>query len=174
VSHQAFFQANRHLLAQLVEHVRSGLTGRVALDLYAGVGLFTRALAECFPRVVAVEAHPAAAADLAANVADLEGVEALPLTVAEFLNRSPEKADLVLLDPPRGGLERGVAEALRELAPPRLVYLSCDPATLARDLGRLAPASAEGAGYRLVELELIDLFPQTFHIEALARLERSA
>ncbi|MFB3153877.1 MAG: hypothetical protein ACE10I_05325, partial [Candidatus Acidiferrales bacterium] len=89
-------------------------------------------------------------------------------TVANFLRQSPEKCDVAVLDPSRTGLERGVAEALAELAPPRLVYLSCDPATLARDLARLAPH------YRVSQIELLDLFPQTFHIEALARLERTS
>jgi len=168
VSHGSFFQSNRFLLPRLVERVTDGLSGRVALDLYAGVGLFTRALAEKFARVVAVETNPAAAADLAANVSDLAGVEPRATTVEFFLRHAPECCDAAMLDPPRAGLERGVAEALAELAPPRIVYLSCDPATLARDLAHLAPR------YRLAALELFDLFPQTFHIETLARLERIA
>jgi 23S rRNA (uracil1939-C5)-methyltransferase len=159
VSHGSFFQVNRHLLALLIERVTQNLAGQVALDFYAGV-------AEKFARVVAVENHPVAAADLAANLSDLNGAETHQATVADFLQRSPEKCDAVVLDPPRAGLERGVAEALIDLSPRRLVYLSCDPATLARDVARLLPA------YRLAELELIDLFPQTFHIESLARLER--
>jgi len=167
VSHGSFFQVNRHLAPLLVERVTHELEGKVALDLYAGVGLFARALAEKFARVVAVESDPAAAADLAANLSDTEAAEAVPAPVADFLARQPEKCDAVVLDPPRAGLERVAAEALAELAPPRLVYLSCDPATLARDLARLLPA------YRLASLELIDLFPQTFHIETLARLERA-
>ena len=167
VSHSSFFQVNRHLLPALVARVTEKLEGRVALDLYAGVGLFARALTEKFERVVAVESDPEAAADLAANLADVEGVEARATSVADFLQQQPEKCDVAVLDPPRTGLERGVAEALTELAPPRLVYLSCDPATLARDLARLAPR------YRLAGLELFDLFPQTFHIETLARLERA-
>ena len=166
VSHGSFFQSNRFLLSRLLERVTDGLSGQVALDLYAGVGFFTRALAEKFARVVAVESNPAAAADLAANLSGLEGVEARAATVEFFLRHSPERCDAALMDPPRGGLERGAAEALAELAPPHIVYLSCDPATLARDLARLAPR------YRLASLELFDLFPQTFHIEALARLER--
>ena len=166
VSHGSFFQSNRFLLPRLLERVTDGLSGAVALDLYAGVGTFTRALTEKFARVVAVESNSAAAADLAANVADLEGVESRNVAVEFFLRHSPERCDAVVVDPPRGGLERGAAEALAELAPPRIIYLSCDPATLARDLARLAPR------YRLASLELIDLFPQTFHIEALARLER--
>ena len=166
VSHGSFFQVNRHLLPKLVERVTGGLEGKVALDLYAGVGLFARALAEKFERVVAVESSHHAAADLAANVADSPRVEPRASSVEEFLQRSPEKCDTAVLDPPRTGLGREVADALLELAPPRLVYLACDPATLARDLQRLLPA------YRLASLELIDLFPQTFHIESLARLER--
>lgn len=166
VSHGSFFQSNRLLLPRLVERVTDGLAGQVAIDLYAGVGVFTRALAEKFARVVAVESNPAAAADLAANVSDLAGVECRAAAVEFYLRHTPERCDAAVVDPPRGGLERGVAEALTELAPPRIVYLSCDPATLARDLARLA------SRYRLAALELIDLFPQTFHIEALARLER--
>jgi 23S rRNA (uracil1939-C5)-methyltransferase len=166
VSHGSFFQVNRHLLTLLIDRATHNLGGQVALDFYAGVGLFARALAEKFARVVAVENHPVAVADLAANLSDLDGAEAHQATVADFLQRSPEKCDAVVLDPPRAGLERGVAEALIDLAPRILVYLSCDPATLARDLARLLPS------YRLVELELIDLFPQTFHIESLVRLER--
>jgi 23S rRNA (uracil1939-C5)-methyltransferase len=175
VSHPAFFQSNRYLLPLLVERVLGGLEGKVAVELYAGVGLFTRALQERFARVVAVEADREAAADLAANLADGgEGVETLATTAADFLRRSPEQADVVLLDPPRAGLERGVAESLLELAPPRIIYLSCDPATLARDLARLASTPAGSPAYRLTDLELIDLFPQTFHIETLARLERQS
>ena len=167
VSHHSFFQVNRHLTALLIARVTDGLEGRVALDLYAGVGLFAQALAERFARVLAVESDPSAAADLTANLSEIEGAEARAATVADFLAEQPEKCDAVVLDPPRAGLDRGVAEALVELAPPRLVYLSCDPATLARDLARLLPA------YRLAALELIDLFPQTFHLETLARLERA-
>ncbi len=167
VSHGSFFQVNRHLLPLLVARVTDGLEGNVALDLYAGVGLFTHTLAEKFRRVVAVESNPHAASDLAANVAEMPDVEPRAARVEDILRASPEKPDVVVLDPPRAGLGTGVIAQLLELAPPRLVYLSCDPATLARDLQRLLPA------YRLASLELIDLFPQTFHIEALARLERA-
>lgn len=167
VSHGSFFQVNRHLLPLLAARVTHGLEGKIALDLYAGVGLFTRTLAEKFRRVLAVESNPHAAGDLAANVAEVSNVEPRAARVEEFLRASPEKCDVVVLDPPRAGLGADVITQILELAPPRLVYLSCDPATLARDLQRLLPA------YRLASLELIDLFPQTFHIEALARLERA-
>ncbi|MGH9777078.1 MAG: class I SAM-dependent RNA methyltransferase [Candidatus Acidiferrales bacterium] len=167
VSHGSFFQVNRHLLPKLVERVTGGLEGNVALDLYAGVGLFSRALADRFERVVAVESSHHAAADLAANIADSPRIEPRAASVEEFLSKSPEKCDAAVLDPPRTGLGREGADALLELTPPRLTYLSCDPATLARDLQRLLPT------YRLASLELIDLFPQTFHIESLARLERA-
>lgn len=166
ISHRSFFQVNRHLVPKVVERVTAGLEGNVVLDLYAGVGLFTRVLSEKFARAVAVEADREAAADLTANLSDREGTEAVTGRAGDFLRAAREKCDVVLLDPPRNGLESDVAQALLELAPPRILYLSCDPATLARDLSRLAPA------YHIAELELIDLFPQTYHIETLARLER--
>ncbi len=167
VSHGSFFQVSRPLLPKLVARVIEGAEGQVALDLYAGVGVFARALREKFARVVAVESFPPTAADLAANLFDLDDTEAHAATVEEYLQGSPERCDVVVLDPPRTGLAGGVIPALLELAPPRIVYLSCDPATLARDLARLRPS------YGITSLELLDLFPQTFHIETLARLERA-
>ena len=170
VSHQSFFQVNRHLMEKTLERVTAGLEGATALDLYAGVGLFTRALAEKFERVMAIENHGPAFADLAANVSDLEGVEIQKTGVTRYLESFPEKCGVVLLDPPRAGLGSQVTEALREYAPPRLVYLSCDPSTLARDLQELvAPGDS---AYRIAEIEMLDFFPQTFHIETLVRLER--
>ena len=166
VGHQSFFQVNRHMADKALERVTADLEGKVALDLYAGVGLFSRALADKFERVVAVEGHPPTAADLAANTADLDAVEPQTVAVAEYLEGFPEKCDAVVADPPRAGLGPKVTKALLELAPARLVYLSCDPSTLARDLANLAP------DYRITSIEMLDLFPQTFHIESLVRLER--
>ncbi len=152
------------------ERVRGpGRTG-LAVELYAGAGLLTVGLAERFERVVAVEGDAAAVGDLRANLAEagLDGVEVLAESVERALaglaGRSP---DLLLLDPPRSGLARGSADALAAVGAERIVYLSCDPATLARDLAALC-----ALGYRLDALEGIDLFPQTPHVEALATLER--
>lgn len=170
IGHQSFFQVNRHMTGKVLErvtHSLEGLKGKVALDLYAGVGLFTRALAEKFTHVIAVEGQSLAAADLKANTSDLDGVEVRASAVEKYLADFPEECDLVLLDPPRAGLGKGVVDALLELGSPRLLYLSCDPSTLARDLSRLIPR------YRITALELFDLFPQTYHIETLVRLERA-
>lgn len=164
VSHQAFFQVNRYLVPELVARVAGHLSGATALDLYAGVGLFTRALARRCGRVWAVEADPDTAADLAANVAALPNVQAHCADATAFLADWEGSADCVVLDPPRAGLSKEAVSELRRRRPPTLVYLSCDPATLARDLKALA------AGFALESLELIDLFPQTFHIETLVRL----
>lgn len=164
VSHNAFFQVNRYLLPEVVACVTQNLEGKVALDLYAGVGLFTRALAPRFQRVVAVEIDADTVADSVTNVAPWPHVQVHCTDVADFLRGWHEPVDCVLVDPPRAGLAREVVEELLRLRPPALIYLSCDPATLARDLKRLA------AGFTLIALKLIDLFPQTFHIETLARL----
>ena len=168
VSHESFFQVNRHLAGKAMECVSQDLAGGVALDLFAGVGLFTRALAANFKRVIAVEGSRAAAADLRANTSDLENVEVRGVKVADYLAGLPEQCDVAVLDPPRAGLGKAAVEALCELAPPRLVYLACDPSTLARDLKLFS------RHYRISAIELLDLFPQTYHLETLVRLERTA
>jgi 23S rRNA (uracil1939-C5)-methyltransferase len=171
VSPGSFFQASRFLLPELAEVVTSGVTfdaPRLALDLFAGVGLFALPLARRFERVVAVEAEPAAAADLAANARahGLENLRAIAAPVSEFLRRFAEPPpELVVLDPPRAGVGPNSLRRLLALRPAQIHYLSCHPPTLARDL-RLA---LDG-GYALDSVEMFDLFPQTFHIEALARL----
>jgi len=164
ISHNSFFQVNRYLLPELPLRVGGELGGAAALDLYAGVGLFARTLARRFQRVVAVETEPDTAADLAANCAQLGNVQAHCAEAGEFLTQWHEPVDCVVLDPPRAGLSREVADELIRLRPPLLRYLSCDPATLARDLKALAPAFA------LESIALLDLFPQTYHIETLTRL----
>jgi 23S rRNA (uracil1939-C5)-methyltransferase len=169
----AFFQvsglAAEALTALTIE--AAGLTGgERVLDLYCGVGTFTLPLARLAREVVGVEAHPAAAADAAhnarqngcANVRILRGQaeQVLP-------GLAGTRADVVVLDPPRQGASRGLLEALGALAPPRIVYISCDPSTLARDAGLLG-----GQGYACVRLTPVDLFPQTFHLETVALFER--
>ncbi len=173
VSHGSFFQVNRHLLPEMVDLVASE-SGGPLLDLYAGVGLFSVALAPKFTEVVAVESGEEAARDLAVNLS-AAGDKACPersrrttatkAAVEEWLPRCGLKPDLVIVDPPRTGLDPRVTEALSHMRPPRMIYVSCDPATLARDLGLLS-----SAGYRLQELHLLDLFPQTYHIETVAKL----
>jgi 23S rRNA (uracil1939-C5)-methyltransferase len=169
VGHGAFFQANRYLLEAMIQAVRQDLEGDRALDLYAGVGLFALPLGRRFEKVAAVEAGDAAARDLATNLGVLGGrARAFHKSVEKFLAATSANWDLVVVDPPRSGLAPTVVEALRRIHAKRLVYVSCDPATLARDLARLTPAS-----YRIRSVEMVDQFPQTFHIETVVHLDQS-
>jgi 23S rRNA (uracil1939-C5)-methyltransferase len=162
VSRRSFFQVNRYVVDRLVEIATADASGGFALDLYAGVGLFSRTLADQFGRVTAVEAGASAIRDLQFNTPQVTPVHA---TTEQFLAELGDTPDFVLADPPRAGLTKAVVAALARLKPPRLHIVSCDPATLARDLqGLLA------AGYRIDGITLVDLFPQTFHIETVAKL----
>jgi 23S rRNA (uracil1939-C5)-methyltransferase len=179
VSLGSFFQVNRFLVPDLLRLVvengsgssgsGTARSGKLAWDLYAGVGLFTLALSG-FEKVTAVEAAPSSAADLKQNLAGTPH-RAVQSTALDFLRaqsrRKPRvRPDLILLDPPRAGLGKEVCAHLAEIAAPEVVYVSCDPATLARDLQTLLHS-----GYRLESLHLVDLFPQTFHLESVAVLK---
>ena len=168
VDHGAFFQVNRWLVDPLVECVTSGLHGGLAWDLFAGVGLFARKLGERFERVVAVESAAAAIAALKENLTGTHAAAAKATTL-EFLHGavSSERPDLIVVDPPRMGLGPETTELLGRISAPELVYVSCDPATLARDLRVLV-----GTGYLIETITLADLFPQTFHLETVIRLRR--
>ncbi len=168
VSPGSFFQVSRYLTPALVESVTGDQSGDLALDLYAGVGLFSLPLARSFQRVAAAEANPLAASDLEANAEahGLSNLFAASETTCDFLRRFAQaEPDLVVMDPPRAGVDAGSLKLLAALRPRRIHYLSCSPPTLARDLKALA-----AHGYHLESLELFDLFPQTYHIEALAKL----
>ena len=176
VSAGSFFQTNRHLTDQLVKIVTAGQSGELALDLYAGVGLFSTALACDFDHVVSVEASQTSAADLAYNQPSNGGT--VESTAEQYLARAentavrkraeiPNRPDLVVVDPPRSGLGEKVARSLTDMAAPRITYVSCDPATLARDLVPLL-----AAGYRVEQVHLVDLFPQTYHLESVVHLIR--
>jgi 23S rRNA (uracil1939-C5)-methyltransferase len=180
VSHLSFFQVNRFLLEDLLKTVTANARGTLALDLYSGVGFFTLPLAKTFERVVSVDANLAATRDLYAN-AEIAGVTIVSHNehMEEFLKKTEEKPEFVVLDPPRAGLGAETAEKLAELGAQEIVYLSCDPSTLARDLAVLAgsprkPKEITGPSirYEITEMHLFDLFPQTFHIETLVRLRR--
>ncbi|MBW2267169.1 MAG: class I SAM-dependent RNA methyltransferase [Deltaproteobacteria bacterium] len=170
ISPGAFAQSNALLHERLAERVFACAgRGGCALELYAGAGFFTLGLARRFDLLVAVEASPVAVDDLRENLAAarLEHVEIFEADVASEAWLAPAGVtDLALLDPPRTGLPRSVIERLLRIAPRRLVYLSCDPATLARDLGHLLRG-----GYELRHVEAFDLFPQTPHVEVLVALE---
>ena len=167
VSAGAFFQVNRHLVAELVNLVAGEGSGSLALDLYAGAGLFSSVLARRFAQVIAVEASQISHADLVHNSPD--NVKAVRAPSEQYLQKAAGKVhpDLVVVDPPRSGLGADVVRGLAELGAPRVTYVSCDPATLARDLGRLL-----SAGYRVEQAHLVDLFPQTYHLESVLHLVR--
>jgi 23S rRNA (uracil1939-C5)-methyltransferase len=162
----SFFQTNRFLTDELVSLVASGRSGELAVDLYAGTGLFSLGLAHSFRRVIAVESGPTSFADLRSNApANIESVRS---TTEEYL-RKPQavRPDYVVVDPPRAGLGEKVARSLANTVSPRICYVSCDPSTLARDLRVLLES-----GYRIESIHLVDLFPQTFHLETIVQLVR--
>jgi len=163
VSAGSFFQTNRFLIDRLVDLVAGNRSGDYALDLYAGTGLFSVALAPHFREVRAVESFPFSFRDLMRNCP--RNVRLYQKSVEDFLGDA--ERDLVVVDPPRAGLGKGVARLLATSGTPRITYVSCDPATLARDLTVLMES-----GYRIEEVHLVDLFPQTFHIESVVQLVR--
>jgi 23S rRNA (uracil1939-C5)-methyltransferase len=167
VGANSFFQVNRFLVDRLVTAAVEGAQGETALDLYAGVGLFAIALAGTFHEVVAVESGSTAVHDLQFNAerAGLTNLRAERNTTEAYLETLERVPDFVLLDPPRAGLGKIVVQRLSELRPPNVIMVSCDPATLARDLAGLL-----AAGYRIERMALVDLFPQTYHLETVVRL----
>ena len=189
VSAGAFFQVNRYLTDELVDIVvgrgggrdahrtaggacpersrrDAGATG-TALDLYAGVGLFSSVLNREFERVIAVESSPTSHADLLYN--SPANVKAVRAMVEQYLKNATGKLqpDLIVVDPPRSGLGENVVHGLVTMGAPRITYVSCDPATLSRDLARLL-----SSGYRVEQAHLVDLFPQTYHVESVFHLAR--
>jgi 23S rRNA (uracil1939-C5)-methyltransferase len=167
VGHFSFFQVNRFLVDDLVRTVCDEESGRLALDLFAGVGLFSISLAKRFERAIAVESNPAAVRDLETNMRGQGTIEVRTADVERFLERNKERPEFVVLDPPRDGLAPDAAKRLGRLQPARITYVSCEPPTLARDLAVLTEA-----GYDCTEIHLFDLFPQTFHMETVVRLRR--
>jgi 23S rRNA (uracil1939-C5)-methyltransferase len=170
VSSNAFFQVNRFLVDRLVTAGVEDSQGESALDLYAGVGLFALALAGAFREVVAVESGSGAVRDLEFNAgrAGRNNIRAEQTTTEAYLESLTSAPDLVLLDPPRAGLGKSVVERLGELKPRAITLVACDPTTLARDLAGLV-----AFGYRVQKMALIDLFPQTYHLETVVRLGSS-
>lgn len=163
---ESFFQGNRHLVGELVRAAIGDERGELAYDLYAGVGLFSLPLSRRFARVIAVEDERRAATLGRVNVKTnrCDNVSYLRSTTEQFLRETKERPDLVLMDPPRLGAKPAIP-LLLALRPRRLVYVSCDPQTLARDLRQLADG-----GYEVEQVEAFDMFPHTFHVEAVARL----
>lgn len=165
----SFFQVNPRAAESLVQLVNefAALRGsELVLELYSGVGLFAAGLAANSDRVVGIEANPDAVADAAVNLDQTENVELYQGPVEEILpSLTDHSFDVVVLDPPRAGVEPAVIDALLKIRAPRIVYVSCDPATFARDARRLARG-----GYHLNKVQPVDMFPQTFHIETVSLL----
>jgi len=167
----AFFQGNRHLLASLATHVVSHIPQGVSVvDLYAGAGLFAiGAAAAKQARVRAVEGDRVSAADLITNAAAYESVDAVRQPVeefVEFVRPSPKRPDVLVVDPPRTGMSREALEGVIRLQAPRVIYVSCDVATLARDSKRLVES-----GYRIEQAKAFDMFPNTPHVETVIVFE---
>jgi tRNA/tmRNA/rRNA uracil-C5-methylase (TrmA/RlmC/RlmD family) len=171
---RAFFQANRFLLSDIVRHVVQQVPdGGFVFDLYAGVGLFSVSAAVVRgARVTAVEGNKVAVADLRENASDSRAdgtVTAVHESVESFVNRRGRELDrpeVVIVDPPRTGMSREALEGVIRLRAPRVVYVACDVATLARDARRLVDA-----GYTMTGIDAFDLFPNTPHVETVVILE---
>ncbi len=165
---EGFFQINPSLLGPMIEFAVDDASGESALDLYSGVGLFTLPLSRQFQKVTAVEANSTAVRFARRNLQDagLDNARVVAAGVAEwFRNGSVRDVKFVLLDPPRAGAESAVIKGILDLHPPQLSYVSCDPATLARDLRKLV-----AGGYTINSIRGFDLFPQTHHVETVVRL----
>lgn len=171
VSIGSFFQVNRFLIDPLIKLVTEEASGDIAWDLYAGVGLFARRLAAAFRQVIAVEAAPSSVADLRTNLTG-DPHRVIASSTLEFLRRSQAnqhpRPDFVVVDPPRAGLGKEVTALLGQSRPTHITYVSCDPATLSRDLKSLLDS-----GYQLQQIHMVDMFPQTFHLESVVRLSLS-
>ncbi len=166
VSAESFFQVNTPQAGAMVEHILAQAplpAGAVLLELYSGVGLFSAFLAPRVARLAAVESSPSACRDFETNLDEFDNVELYEAPVEEALPYLDLKPDVILMDPPRSGLGKRVTDQLVKLGAPTLVYVSCDPSTLARD----AKALAQG-GYHAEKITPFDLFPQTFHIESIS------
>jgi 23S rRNA (uracil1939-C5)-methyltransferase len=170
ISATSFFQVNIAAAEELVRVVSEYLApagDETLLDAYCGVGTFALSLADQVGHVIGIEENAGAVADARLNAAGLANAEFIEGSVEAILPRLDRAIDLAVLDPPRQGCKPEALTALIELAPRRIVYVSCDPATLARDASRLADS-----GYHLVEVQPVDMFPQTYHIESVALWER--
>ena len=167
---RSFFQVNTPMAEIMVETLeRNMLLSKesILMDLYCGVGLFSAFFASKVKEVIGVELSTAACRDFAINLDEFDNVSLYEGAVERVLPRLEVKPDVVILDPPRAGLHPKALEALLAMKPQQIAYISCDPATLARDLKQLTAVD-----YRIEKLFLIDQFPQTYHIETVVLMSR--
>jgi 23S rRNA (uracil1939-C5)-methyltransferase len=171
VSAASFFQVNTAQAAAMVEHLLAELPltpGTTALDVYCGAGLFSVFLAPRVGRLAGIELSPAACEDFAVNLDEFENVELYEAAAEEVLAGVDFHPEVIVVDPPRAGLGQATLDGLLRQGASHLAYISCDPATLARDAKRLVQG-----GYRLRQVTPFDLFPQTYHIESISLWERT-
>jgi 23S rRNA (uracil1939-C5)-methyltransferase len=170
VSAASFFQVNTAMAEKMVRYLLEQLPvtpSTTLLDVYCGAGLFSAFLASKSERVIGIESSPLACEDFAFNLDEFENVALYEGLAEEIIPQLDLKPDLVLVDPPRAGLEKRVVDGILMLQPRVVAYVSCDPSTLARDAGRLI-----SGGYQLKDVTPFDLFPQTYHIESISLFER--
>jgi 23S rRNA (uracil1939-C5)-methyltransferase len=176
VSAGSFFQTNTAMAQKMVTHLLDYLKNNktlnesaILLDAYCGVGLFSAFLAPKVGRLIGIEISPSATEDFEYNLDEFDNVELYEASVKQALPGLSINPDVIIVDPPRAGIDREAMDNLINLAAPLLVYISCDPATLARDTRRL---TAEG--YHLEQVTPFDLFPQTYHIESISFWKRQS
>jgi 23S rRNA (uracil1939-C5)-methyltransferase len=170
VSAASFFQVNTVMAEKMVEHLLACLPispSTTLLDVYCGVGLFSAFIAPNCGRVIGIESSESSCEDFAVNLDEFNNVELYEGEAEDVIPYLEAKADIVLVDPPRAGLDKSVVDGILKLSPSLIAYVSCDPSTLARDAARLIYG-----GYTLKEVMPFDLFPQTYHIESISIFER--
>jgi len=170
VSADSFFQANINQAANMVDQVlklAGDLSGKTVLDAYCGVGLFSAFLAGQANRLIGIEVSESSCNDFAVNMDEFDNVELYIDQVENVLPALDLKPDIVVLDPPRAGLDARVVSALSKAKPKQIIYVSCDPATLARDIKRFLQS-----GYELKSVTPFDQFPQTYHIETVVLMSK--
>jgi 23S rRNA (uracil1939-C5)-methyltransferase len=170
VSAASFFQVNTVMAGKMVEHLLANLPisqSTTLLDVYCGVGLFSAFLAPKCGRVIGIESSESSCEDFTVNLDEFDNVELYEDEAEAVIPYLEAKPDIVVVDPPRAGLDKAVVDGILKLSPSLIAYVSCDPSTLARDAARLI-----NGGYKLKEVTPFDLFPQTYHIESISLFER--
>jgi 23S rRNA (uracil1939-C5)-methyltransferase len=169
VSAASFFQVNTLMAEKMVEHLLAFLPisqSTTLLDIYCGVGVFSAFFATKCKTVIGVESSPSACEDFASNLDEFDNVELYQGLAEDVIPHIPVKPEVILVDPPRAGLDKRVIDGIIKINPQIIAYVSCDPSTLSRDAARLIKG-----GYRLKDVTPFDLFPQTYHIESISIFE---
>ena len=170
VSATSFFQVNTPMAEKMVDHLLANLpmtSTDTLLDVYCGAGLFSAFFASKCERVIGIESSPSACEDFAFNLDEFDNVELYEGMAEDVIPHLDVIPAIILVDPPRAGLEKHVVDEILKLSPNVIAYVSCDPSTLARDAARLMHG-----GYRLKSVTPFDLFPQTYHIESISIFEK--